>query len=194
MAEILRQYPNNRLPVILSAMDEWRFGRAWNIRRCWVPQWTRAVVWKQYVREYEYMYTAVFPWIDKQDSLILPYVNTECMQKFIDYVSEQHPYNLIVMQIDNAWWHTTWLLNIPNNMIVIWQPPYTPEVNPTELIRREGRRKFFSNNVMDSMEFVRENLVKYCSYMDSTPWFIASLCWFPHLMNSLYNTSSLFTI
>ena len=42
------------------------------------------------------MYTAVFPWIDHQDSLILPYVNTDWMQKFLDYVASQHPYNLIV--------------------------------------------------------------------------------------------------
>ncbi len=190
----MTKYPMNRLPILVWSMDEWRFGRAWNIRRAWVPEAMRAIVWKQYVREYEYMYTAVFPWIDHQDSLILPYVNTDWMQKFLDYVASQHPYNLIVLQIDNAWWHTTKWLDIPNNMLLIGQPPYTPETNPTELIRREWRRMFFSNNVLDSMDTVTENLIQYCAYMDSTLWFIRSLCWFSHLMNSIYNTSYKITV
>jgi len=39
------------------------------------------------------------------DTLILPQVNSDCMQIFIDEVSRRHPGDRIVMVLDGAGWH-----------------------------------------------------------------------------------------
>ena len=39
--------------------------------------------------------------------------------------------------MDKAGWHTTNQLKISDNIIVWFLPPYSPELNPAELIWRE---------------------------------------------------------
>ena len=55
--------------------------------------------------EYTYVYGAVDVCTGELDSLILPHVNTECMQLFLNEVSSRHPDERIVMVIDGAGWH-----------------------------------------------------------------------------------------
>jgi len=45
-------------------------------------------------------------------------------QDFADY--------FIVMQVDQAGWHRANDLQVPENMRLIFQPAYSPEVNPVE--------------------------------------------------------------
>ena len=49
---------------------------------------------------------------------------------FIPAVCDNH----IIMQVDGAGWHRSKSLNIPANITLLNQPPYSPEVNPTEHI------------------------------------------------------------
>jgi hypothetical protein len=60
----------------------------------------RALVPKHDMREYVYMYTAVFPSIGKHVSLILPYATMECMNIFLKEVSQQLSGYMVIMQID----------------------------------------------------------------------------------------------
>jgi transposase len=66
------------------------------------------------------------------DSLILPHVNTECMQFFLNEVSVHHPQEHIVMVIDGAGWHRSDALKAPANIYLLKLPPYAPELNPIE--------------------------------------------------------------
>lgn len=42
---------------------------------------------------------------DTLDSLVLPQVNSECMQIFIDEIASRHPDDNVVMVLDGAGWH-----------------------------------------------------------------------------------------
>lgn len=55
--------------------------------------------------EYTYAYGVVDVCIGELDRLILPHVNTECMQLFRNEVSARHPDERIVMLIDGAGRH-----------------------------------------------------------------------------------------
>jgi len=55
--------------------------------------------------EYTYAYTAVSVSDGRMDSLILPHVNGECMQIFLDEVAGRYPGDRIVMILDGAGWH-----------------------------------------------------------------------------------------
>ncbi len=60
--------------------------------------------------------------------------------------------------MDKAGWHTTKQLEVPNNIILWFLPPYSPELNPVELIWRELRSKYFNNRTFKSMNEVEDHL------------------------------------
>lgn len=84
--------------------DEARFGRINDVRRCWAPKPQRPVCIAMLTHEYTYAYAAVEPATGVMDSLILPQVNTHCMQIFLDEVALRHPDDHIVMVLDGARW------------------------------------------------------------------------------------------
>lgn len=134
------------------------------------------------------MYTAVIPSLWKHVSLILPYANMDCMNIFLEELSNQYKDYYIILQIDWARFHVWWKIKVPPNIIIIQQPPYSPETNPTEQIRKEWRKEFFSNIVCKSLDEVTERLTMYSNYLDWNPDRIKSMCNFPHLRNSKYSS------
>ena len=77
--------------------DEGRFGRINKPKRCWCPKGVRPTVPCQIVREYTYAYSAVSPQDGKMVSLVLPYANTNCMNLFLEEVSNRFPNDHILM-------------------------------------------------------------------------------------------------
>lgn len=73
--------------MILLAADEARFGRISDTRRCWAPHPIRPIAPRQVIQEYSYVYAAVSPVLGRMTTLILPYVNTEMMNRFIGQVA-----------------------------------------------------------------------------------------------------------
>ena len=114
----------------------------------------------QFVREYTYAYVAVSPHDGTMDSLILPLVNAAAMSIFLDEGAKRHPDEFIMMVMDQAAWHKANDLVIPENMRLIWQPPYSPQCNPVENIWDEIREKWFPNLVFKTMQAVEDTLVE----------------------------------
>ena len=83
-------------------------------------------------QEYTYAYAAVSVADGGLDSLILPYVNGDCMQLFLEEVAARHPNDRIVMVLDGAGWHQSKTSALPDNLRLLQQPPYSPELNPVE--------------------------------------------------------------
>ncbi len=46
--------------------------------------------------------------------------------------SEAYPDSLNILQVDNGAFHKAKALVIPNNILLLFQPPYSPELNPIE--------------------------------------------------------------
>ena len=78
---ILSAWPGEA-PVKLMFQDEARFGRISSVRRCWAPAGMRPICRAMQTHEYTYAYGAVDVVNGELDSLILPHVNTDCMQIF----------------------------------------------------------------------------------------------------------------
>ncbi len=162
------------------AQDEGRFGRVNIPKASWAPLWMRPNVPKQVVRQSFYAYCAVVPELGKISSLILPFGNTEMMNIFLENVSNEFSDNEIIMQVDGAGWHRSKTLNIPDNIYFIMQPPYSPEVNPTEHLWDEIREKYLHNRTFNSLQ---ETIDKVCfglNDLSSKPNYIKSMTFFPH--------------
>jgi len=167
--------------------DEARFGRINDVRRCWAPKPLRPVCQAMLTHEYTYAYAAVDVASGELDSLILPNVNTACMQVFLDEVAARHPDQRIVMVLDGAGWHTGGELKVPANLRLLPLPPYAPELNPVEHVWDELREKHFHNRVFDSLDALEDHLETSLLALERDPDRIKSIVAWPWIMNALLN-------
>ncbi len=96
--------------------DEARFGLIADVRRALAPKPMRPLGCGMLTREFTYAYSAVNLLTGELDTLILPHVNTPCMQVFLDEVATRHPDDRIVMVLDGAGWHASHDLRAPENI------------------------------------------------------------------------------
>jgi transposase len=162
------------------AADEGRFGRLGEVRACWCPKGIRPTVGKQQVRQYVYAYAAVAPELGLMTCLILPYANTKMMNLFLAEISREFTNYLVVLQLDKAGWHRSNSLIIPDNIRLIYQPAYSPELMPVEHIWEELREKHFYNQVCHSLDQVEDVLSQGLLELISAPQRLRSLTFFPH--------------
>ena len=120
--------------VRLMFQDEAGFGRINKPKYCWSEKGIRPSVPCHHIREYRYAYGAVEPLTGEGCFLILPYCNTACMNLFLTQLSEEYPDDVILLCCDSAAWHTSGGLNLPDNIVRFYIPPYMPEMNPIEQI------------------------------------------------------------
>lgn len=161
--------------------DEGRFGRVNIPRSSWAPMGIRPMVPRQVVREAFYVYSAVCPSLGKMSSLILPYANTEMMNLFLANVSEEFGNHEIIMLVDGAGWHKSNDLVIPSNIHFIIQPPYSPEVNPTEHIWDEIREKYLHNHIFASLDETMDKVSNGIRELSLKTELIKSMTLFPFL-------------
>jgi len=95
-----------------------------------------------------YLYGAVNPISGESCALVLPWADTAMMQLHLDALSEQvGPDRHIVLVLDNAGWHTTRGLRIPENITFLPLPACTPELNVVERLWHWIKDHEFSNRV-----------------------------------------------
>jgi transposase len=143
----------------------------------------------QIVREYTFAYVAVSPHDGVMDSLILPEVSEQAMSIFLREVSERHPEEFILMVMDGAGWHKAKALSVPENMALIFLPPYSPQLNPVEHIWDSIRENDFRNEVFNSIEGVEEQLMRSLAALETDPASVASMTGFPWIVSIKLNAS-----
>jgi len=167
--------------------DEARFGRISDVRRSWCPKPYRPMCQAMVTQEYTYAYAAVSVADGVLDSLILPHVNTVCMQIFLDEVAARHPGDRIVMVTDGAGWHNVKSLTIPGNMRLVKLPPYAPELNPVEHIWDDLREKSFHNRVFKSIDALEQHLSASLLQMERDNERVHSIVAWPWIISALMN-------
>lgn len=155
--------------------DEAGFGRINKPKRCWCKRGIRPSVPCHHIREYRYLYGAVSPMDGELFSLVMPYANTDCMNVFLEELSKAYPEDFIVLVLDNAAWHCSGGLVVPSNIKLHSLLPYTPELNPIEMIWDEVREKGFRNEIFGSLEAVIDRLCATVSALCAEPSRIASI-------------------
>jgi len=138
--------------------------------------------------EYTYACGAVDVCTGEIDSLILPYVNTECMQLFLDEISARHPDEHIVMVIDGAGWHRSDALKAPANIYLLQLPPYAPELNPIEHVWDGLREKFFHNRVFKSLDALEDHLALALRTLEFEPDLVESIVSWSCIIGAFFNS------
>jgi putative transposase len=144
--------------IRLMFMDEAGFGRINDLSACWAKMGTRPVVSSLRVREYMQVYGAVDPVEGGSSFIIAPKCNTDWTNEFLNVLSINFKDDYILLASDNASWHKSKDLKIPDNIRMFYIPPRTPEMNPIEQLWREIRKDGFKNVFFKTLDMVVEKL------------------------------------
>jgi transposase len=165
--------------------DEARFGRISDVRRCWAPKPVRPLCQAMLTHEYTYAYAAVNIENGTLDTLVLPHVNTECMQIFLDEIAQRHCHEHLILVLDGAGWHRSTTLRVPPNIHLLSLPPYAPELNPVEHLWDELREKHFHNRVFDSFNALEDHLVTALRLTENATERVRSIVSWPWIIDAL---------
>ena len=155
--------PQDHRPLTVFFHDEARFGRISDLFACWAPEGMRPVVMAQIVRRYTHLLSAACPNDGDSFSMIMPYADSEAMETFMKEMSKQYSQYRLIPVMNQAAWHRTSNPRKFENIRIIYQPPYSPEVNPVEHLREHIREKHLRNECrpsLDSLENMLEKIVK----------------------------------
>lgn len=88
-----------------------------------VYQWGRSTFW---------LYGLVEPLTGESYFELFDHLNSENFGQFIHQFAARYADSVVVIQMDRAGAHRAHEIDWPENMIPLFQPAYTPEVNPIE--------------------------------------------------------------
>jgi hypothetical protein len=92
----------------------------------------KPIAMEQYVRENFWLYRVVEPLSGWHFCQEYPHLDGTHFQNFITAVSDALGDDIAVMQMDQTQVHRANTLVWPENLIPVFQPPYSPELNPAE--------------------------------------------------------------
>lgn len=130
--------------------------------------------------EWAYLFGAARPGGEGAFALVLPTVNTDTMQIFLDRFAEtlaedEHA----VMVVDGAGWHTTRALVVPPNVTLVPLPPYSPQLNPMERVWLYLRDRFLSLRLLDDYDAIVGACCTAWNVIAEDAERIRSLCLYP---------------
>jgi len=82
-------------------------------------------------------------------------VDSEIFESYLDHFSKYKPKEFKIVVIDNAGFHSTKNIIIPDNIHLLRIPPYTPELNPCEQVWQYIKNRF-KNQRFESMKQLKE--------------------------------------
>ena len=156
-------------------MDEARFGQQGTLTDVWARTGSRPRAVRQTRYDWVYLDTAVEPATGESAALVAPYVNTGTMNallKILDRERKKDEHFVLIM--DQAGWHKSRDLKLPEGITVLLLPAYSPELNPVENLWHYLRSHYLSNRSYEDYDALLAAGTD--AYRKLTPEVIRSVC------------------
>ena len=102
-----------------------------------------------------YLFGAFSPITGSHFEMEMPFCNTDTFQIFLNEFSKEKPKEFKIILLDNGAFHKAARLKIPDNIHLLFIPPYSPELNPAEKIWWKMKRAF-SGKLHKTLDHVSE--------------------------------------
>lgn len=153
-----------------------RVGQKTQRTRIWAKTGTRPRLVADLRTGCAYLFGAICPARGTGAALALPHANTEAMQMHLDEISRTvAPGAHAILILDQAGWHTTGKLSLPDNISLMPLPPRSPELNPQENIWQYLRQRFLSNRVFDNYDAILKAICEAWNNLIDEPNRITSI-------------------
>jgi transposase len=128
-------------PYELYFADEMRYGLISNFRRSWSKIGERTVIDNQQSFDNRYLFSAVSPLSGNSFHLTsIDGFDSAAAHVFLLELKKQHPDTMVIVVWDNAPCHRPMVHREISGLIVLFLPPYSPELNPAERFFEELRK------------------------------------------------------
>jgi transposase len=172
-------------PVRVFCQDESRVGRLPVQRRRMTVSGVKPVGPVQYQFENFYLYGAVEPTTGEGFFLELPQLNTINFQIFLNEFAHHYQESLNIVLMDNGSCHKAKALVIPEQIVCLFLPPYSPELNPIERLWQDLKAQLAWLLVaqLEALERHVETIIR--RYSRAAIQSLTSYPYFVHAVNAL---------
>jgi len=132
-----------------------------------------------------YLFGAFSPITGDSFMLEIPTCNAANFQIFLDMFSLQNPDEFKIIVLDNGAFHKAKSLIIPENIVLLFLPPYSPELNPAEKIWAKLKRTF-TNRLFNSLEMLSDFICEVTEGINQST--VKSTCAFSYIFTNPFWT------
>ncbi len=168
--------------IRVFSQDESRFGLLPLRRRRITARGIKPIGKIQHKFESFYLYGAVEPTTGESFFLELPWLNTENFQVFLNEFSSTYRESLNVIVLDNGRYHKARALRAPDNVVFVFLPPYSPELNPIERLWQDIKDDI-AWKLFPDIEQQQDYVAKLLNSYDAQR--IHSLTSYPYFVNAV---------
>jgi hypothetical protein len=144
-----------KTPVEIWFQDEMRLGQKNPRTRRWARRGTRPRALTDLRTKSAYLFGAICAERGTGAAVVMPRADTQAMQHHLDEIARTlTPKAHAVLVLDQAGWHTTEKLRLPENLSLLPLPPKSPELNPVENVWQFLRQNKLSNRIFGSYEAI----------------------------------------
>lgn len=123
--------------------------------RRWARRGTRPRALADLRTQSAYLFGAICPELGTGAAVVMPRADTEAMQHQLDEIARcAAPGTHAIVVLDQAGWHTTGKLRLPDNLSLLALPPKSPELNPAENVWQFLRQTKLSNRIFDGYDAI----------------------------------------
>jgi transposase len=123
-----------------------------------------------------YIFGAICPKKGKGAGLVLPYCDTGSMNQHLHEIAEAVDHGAhAVLILDQAGWHSTPKLVVPDNITLLFLPPRSPELNPVENVWQFMRDNWLSNRIFADYDDIVAHCCDAWNKLVDQPWKIISI-------------------
>jgi transposase len=156
--------------------DEARVGQKNKITRRWAKRGTRPCAPRDQRTQSTYIFGAICPKMGKGAGLVLPFCNSAAMEMHLVEISRAVDRGAhAILVVDQAGWHTSTKLTVPDNITIVPLPAKSPELNPVENIWQYMRENWLSNRVFTSYDDIVNHCAEAWNRLINQPWTIMSI-------------------
>jgi len=166
--------------------DESRFGLKTLLSRVITLLGVKPIAQVQWSRENFWLYGAVEPATGAHFFYEFSHLDSACFQRFIELFAAAFPDSLNLLHLDQASCHIATTLVWPENVIPIFQPAHSPQVNPIERLW-EDLKKHFKGRNFNNLATLRDEVFGLINSL--CPTTIVSLTGWSYILDALTTIS-----
>jgi DDE superfamily endonuclease len=171
--------------VRVFCQDETRLGLHLPIHRRLTGYGVKPIQIVEPLYESYWLYAAVEPTTGEAFWWELPRLDADCFTVFLRQFSEHYTESLNIVLLDQAPAHVAQRVSLPENVVLVWLPAYSPELKPVERLWEDlkGRIDVGETRVRSSLTALQEHVAGIVR--DYTAATIASLTSYAYLVEAI---------
>ena len=147
--------------------DESRFGLKTLLGRRITLKGVKPTMSVQWQRDNFWLYGAVEPATGEHFFYRFSHLDAACFGSFVELFGAAFPESLNLLHLDQASAHVATTFSWPDNVVPIFQPSHSPELNPIERVWQD-LKKLFKNQNFPSLPALRQRVFQVVNSLTET--------------------------